>query len=227
MFSAEHLIDLIIMGWLSNVPLAFGSIVTLGVFFERLWRFRGLEARTRSLTGDVIAALQRRDHERARALCEKSDVPIAETLLEGLRWENVDIEDLERILATSRAEVSGDLRRGIWMIGTVGSLAPFVGLFGTVVGIIRAFADMAEHGSGGFAVVANGIAEALIATAAGLGVAIVALSLFNYLQVRVQRVSSIWARACERVLHALLYVETSSDAVERGEEVPGGSYSPA
>ena len=128
----------------------------------------------------------------------------------GLRWENVDLDDLSRILATERAELTAGLRRGIWVIGTVGSLAPFVGLFGTVVGIIRAFADMAEHGTGGFAIVANGIAEALVATAAGLGVAIVALLLFNYLQVRVQALSAVFARASERVVQALLYVESSA-----------------
>ena len=96
------------------------------------------------------------------------------------------------------------------MIGTVGSLAPFVGLFGTVIGVIRAFADMATHGTGGFAVVANGIAEALIATALGLGVAIVALAIFNYLQVRVGALSAVFARACERLVQALLYVESSA-----------------
>jgi biopolymer transport protein ExbB len=231
MFSAEHLIDLLIMGWLSNIPLGIGSIVTLGIFFERLWKFRGLEAASRELASQVIEALVRRDLAGARAICEKSDTSVAGMMLEGLRWQNVSIEDLDRIFATIRAELTANLRRGIWMIGTVGSLAPFVGLFGTVVGIIRAFADMAQHGAGGFAVVANGIAEALIATAAGLGVAIVALSFFNYLQVRVHAVSATYARASERVVQALLFVE-SSQAGPAGQAdsqsgVGDGSYSPA
>ena len=104
------------------------------------------------------------------------------------------------------------LRRGVWIIGTTGSLAPFVGLFGTVIGIIRAFSEMAVHGSSGFAVVALGISEALVATAAGLGVAIVALLLFNYLQVRVQALTAVFARACERLVQALLFVESSAAA---------------
>jgi biopolymer transport protein ExbB len=133
-------------------------------------------------------------------------------MLEGLRWQNVAIEDLDRVFATIRAELGKDLKRGIWIIGTVGSLAPFVGLFGTVIGIIRAFAIMAASGETGFNVVATSLSEALIATAAGLGVAIVALLLFNYLNTKVAAISATYARASERLVQALLYIESSSGA---------------
>ena len=125
-----------------------------------------------------------------------------------MRWRNVPLEDLERVLSTSRHEAAYDLKRGLWIIGTIGSLAPYVGLFGTVVGIIKAFADMAEHGAGGFEVVAAGISEALIATAMGLAVAIVALGFFNYLQTRVGLIASAYARSCERFVQALLFLES-------------------
>ena len=88
----------------------------------------------------------RRDVEGARSLCEKTKTPISEIFLEAMRWKNIAIEDLERVLATSRQEAAQTLKRGLWVIGTIGSLAPYVGLFGTVVGIIRAFQAMAEHG---------------------------------------------------------------------------------
>lgn len=210
MFSAERIFDLLVMGWLSTIPLAVGSIVSIAIFVERYLKMRGLEKESRDISSEVIEALVRRDVPEARRLCEESDTPMAELFLEGLRWQNVALEDLERIFATIRAELSAALRRGIWLIGTTGSLAPFVGLFGTVIGIIRAFGDMAEAGAAGFAVVALGISEALIATALGLGVAIVALFLFNYLQVRVQAVSNTYARGSERMVQALLYVETSA-----------------
>ncbi len=218
MFSAEHLFELLTIGWMTNVPLFIGSIVTLGVFVERLWNFRGLEERSRRVASQVIDAVVARDLERARGICEEASeqTPVAGMILEGLRWTDAAVEDLDRVFATVRAELTTKLRRGIWMIGTVGSLAPFVGLFGTVIGIIRAFSDMAEHGASGFAIVADGIAEALVATAAGLGVAIVALSLFNYLQIRVQAVSGVYARASERTVQALLFVESSSRAAADG-----------
>lgn len=217
MFTADHLIDLLIMGWLSNIPLAFGSIVTLTVFFDRVRQFRGLETRSRELASQVIDTLVKPDLDGARRLCEGSDLPVAKMILETLRWQNIAVEDYDRVLATLRADMTSEMRRGIWLIGTVGSLAPFVGLFGTVIGIIRAFADMAKGGGGGFVVVAGSLSEALIATAAGLGVAIVALSLYNYLNTRVGAISGTYARAAERLVQAILYVEANAGRARAGE----------
>ncbi len=210
MFDAQHLIDLLIMGWLSNVPLAIGSIWTLSIFGERWWKLRGLEDASRVLASQVIERVAERDVEAARRLCEESDLAVADMLLEGLSRENVAVEDLERVFATIRAEIGVGLKRGIWIIGTVGSLAPFVGLFGTVIGIIRAFGIMSESGETGFQVVASSLSEALIATAAGLGVAIIALLIFNYLNIRVASVTAVYARASERLVQALLYVESTT-----------------
>jgi biopolymer transport protein ExbB len=215
--------ELIHQGWMTNYPLALGSIVTLTVFIERLWRFRGLVEGTRSLTRETIQALVQRDVDRARELCQNSEHPVARVFLEAMNWRNVPVEDLERVLSTSRQEASFQLKRGLWMVGTVGSLAPYVGLFGTVIGIIRAFTDMAKHGAGGFEVVASGISEALIATAAGLAVAIIALSIFNFLQTRVGAIAAVYSRSCERFVQALLYVESSANEQEEGS----GGLAPA
>ena len=103
------------------------------------------------------------------------------------------------------------------MLATVGATAPFVGLFGTVWGVIRAFAEIAAARSADLAVVAPGIAEALVATGAGLFVAIVALLFFNILQVKVGAISKTYSRSCERFVQALLYVESASEAGS-GEE---------
>jgi len=220
---AQQLLDLLYLGRLTVYPLGVASLLVLAIVFERVWRFRGIEQGTRQLTRESIEALIRRDVETARSLCEKAKTPISELYLEAMRWQNIALDDLEGILATSRQELTQDLKRGLWVVGTIGSLAPYVGLFGTVIGIIRAFQDMAEHGAGGFEVVAAGISEALVATAAGLFVAIVALMFFNYLQVRVGAIASTYARSCERFVQALLYLESSPTQ----EEVAGGSVVPA
>jgi biopolymer transport protein ExbB len=208
---------------MTNYPLIAGSFLVLWIVFERVWRFRGLAEGTRELTRKTIDKLVQRDVDTARELCEASDLPIARVYREAMRWRNVPLEDLERVLSTSRQEAAHELKRGLWIVGTIGSLAPYVGLFGTVIGIIRAFRDMAEHGAGGFEVVASGISEALIATAAGLAVAIFALMFFNYLQTRVGAIAGVYARSCERFVQALLFVEAS---VEEGE-VSDGELVPA
>jgi biopolymer transport protein ExbB len=226
---ATTLLRLLNDGGLTVYPLALGSIITLAVLIERSFAYRGLERGSRELTRQVVALLVQRDLESARGLCAKSRSSLADIFTEAMRWKNVSLEDLERILSTSRQEAAAALRRGLWLVGTIGSLAPYVGLFGTVVGIIRAFQDMAAHGAGGFEVVAAGISEALVATAAGLVVAIVALAIFNWLQVQAQAHAATYARCCERFVQALLYVEAAAgdDAAVRGVEGGRGSFAPS
>ncbi len=220
-------LDMLWAGWYASVPLLVGSVLVLAVALERIWRYRGLESATRQLTRHVVDALVKRDVATARALCQNSKNPVAKVFHEGLRWRNIALEDLDRVLATSRQEAAGDLRRGLWVLGTIGSLAPFVGLFGTVIGIMKAFHQIAVEGSGGFEVVAAGISEALIATALGLGVAIVALALYNYLQIRVGGIGNSFARACERFVQALLYLEAASESAPPSPEMSHGHPQPA
>ena len=225
--TAQEFLELLHLGGLTVYPLGVCSVITVWVFFARLWQYRGMTKDTRQLTGRVVEALVRRDLDVARSTYEKSKNPMAEVFLEGMRWRGVTLDELEQILSTSRQEVVAELRRGLWGLGTIGSLAPFIGLFGTVVGIMRAFREMAIQGVGGFEVVAAGISEALIATAAGLGVAIIALAFYNYLQVRVGNIAQGFARASERYVQALLFVESAAENGERGAEVPHGDLQPA
>jgi biopolymer transport protein ExbB len=197
------------MGRLTTYPLGVLSVIILAIAIERWWRYRGLEKKSRDLARKLVDALAHRDMPTARALCEASKTPIARVFADGLRWKNIALEDLQQVLVTGRHEASAELRRGLWFIGTIGSLAPYIGLFGTVVGIMRAFKEIATQGDAGFEVVSAGISEALIATAVGLIVAIIALYIYNALQVRVGSISATFARSTERFVQALLYVESA------------------
>ncbi|NNL84811.1 MAG: MotA/TolQ/ExbB proton channel family protein [Myxococcales bacterium] len=227
---SSELLELLHLGRLTTYPLGVLSVVIFTIALERIWRYRGLEAKTRELARKLVDSLSRGDVAGAQSLCDESRTPMARVFGEGLRWRNIALEDLNQILATGRNEVMTELRRGLWFIGTVGSLAPYIGLFGTVVGIMRAFREIGVTGDTGFEVVSAGIAEALIATAVGLLVAIVALALFNWLQVRITSIGATFSRSAERFVQALLYVESGSGRAPEGsnrEEVPSGDLSPA
>ena len=170
-FDTATILHLLWIGRLTVVPLALCSVIGLAVIIQQLVRYAGIDRRSRDLTRGVVDALVKHDLVTARSLCESAKTPLAGIFLEGLRWRNIALEDLNSVLATSRSEAVTELRRGLWILGTIGSLAPFIGLFGTVWGILKAFHDMSVQGSGGFAVVAAGISEALVATAVGLLVA--------------------------------------------------------
>jgi biopolymer transport protein ExbB/TolQ len=94
-------------------------------------------------------------------------------------------EVLHERVGRKLAETNGHLKEYLWILGTIAASAPFVGLFGTVVGIMSSFEAIGTTGKSGFSVVAAGISESLVATAAGIIVAVVALLFYNYLQSRV------------------------------------------
>ncbi len=223
----DQLLELLHQGRLTVYPLIVLSVVVFSIGIERLWRYRGLDKSTRELTRKLVDTLIRRDLAAARTLCEASGTPMAEVFGEGLRWRNIALEDLNEVLSTSRQEVVAELRRGLWFIGTIGSLAPYIGLLGTVVGIMVAFGAIAESGDAGFEVVSAGISEALIATAVGLLVAILALALFNFLQVRVNHIAATFTRASERFVQALLFVEADDGANGGRREAGHGELNPA
>lgn len=204
-FTWEQVLELLHQGRLTVYPLGVLSVIVLGIAIERWFRYWGLEQATRRLTGELIEKLSRRDLEAAKDLCEAEKTPMARVFSEGLRWQDIALEDLSDVLGTARSEFLMELRRGLWFIGTIGSLAPYIGLLGTVIGIMQAFGAIAESGDAGFEVVSAGISEALVATAVGLLVAIVALMIFNWLQTRVASIAATSTRSGERFVQALLF----------------------
>ncbi len=97
-------------------------------------------------------------------------------------------------------EETQKLKKHLWILGTVASSAPFIGLLGTVISIIKSFESMAIAGTGGFAVVAAGISEALVATALGLGIAIIAVIFYNYFQTQISTLNGLFRIEVAKVL---------------------------
>lgn len=122
-------------------------------------------------------------------IVKNSSVPLRrphEVLLEEVYESKEELDDkLNRRLS----ETTQTLKRNLWILGTIGSSAPFVGLFGTIMGIMESFKQIGESGKSGFTVVAAGISEALIATAAGIIVAVIAVIFYNFFQTRVNQIA--------------------------------------
>ena len=190
-------------GGLTIYPLVICSIITLAVLLERLWIYRGAERWTRLLTTRVVASLEGNDLRAARAACDIVRSPASEVFRQALALRRPAPERVAQVLDVSRTLEIQRLKERLWILGTIGSMAPFIGLFGTVVGIIKSFHQMAVTGSGGFTVVAAGISEALIATAAGLVVAVLAIVAYNYLMVRANRIATELRVSCQSIAGAL------------------------
>ncbi|MGH7896842.1 MAG: MotA/TolQ/ExbB proton channel family protein [Candidatus Binatia bacterium] len=200
-----NLIDLIHQGWYATYPLIVFSVMVMSVVIERMWSLRGLGGGIQRFTDEVCAHLVKGDLPAASELIErrKAGAPAARiyaSLLPLIR--KGDVEEILEYGERRRLEEGRILKRNVWLLGTIGASAPFIGLFGTVIGIIKAFHQMAIMGTGGFAVVAAGISEALVATAVGLLVAIIAVIFYNWLQVKIANLDTMMRVGLGKVLEA-------------------------
>jgi biopolymer transport protein ExbB len=163
------------------IPLAACSILALAVILERLWAWRGL-----GRSGDAEAVLARAAGGRwedARQLGEASRSPVARVLAAGIRHRDPAVT--LAMEAASRAEAAR-LKRFLPVLDTIITLSPLLGLLGTVTGMISAFGVMGQSGMNSPNAITGGVGEALVATAAGLSVAIAALVPFNFFNSRVE-----------------------------------------
>jgi biopolymer transport protein TolQ len=182
------------------IILLFCSIVSFTFMIERWLYFRKADGRGDEVLGHVNKLLESGKADAAAGWAQKQPSAVAQVVGYGLLHSGRSRRDLEELLGTKQKEEKLKLERWLGILGTLGNISPFIGLFGTVVGIIKAFRDLAMAGGGGPSVVAKGIAEALVATAAGLLVAIPAVMVYNYFMRRVKHISVDMEVASTRLL---------------------------
>ena len=171
-------------------PLALASVFSVAIIIERLWSIRQIVRKTKELQGKIISFLKRNQLDQAVSVCRLT--PLGAMYEAVLAGSSRGEDKWERLIERRRMDNIYLMRKHVWILGTIGSLAPFVGLFGTVLGIIDSFRSIAVAGSGGFSVVAAGISEALVATGAGLVVAIYSVFAYNYFTTRINNVGYEW-----------------------------------
>ncbi|MFH0753125.1 MAG: MotA/TolQ/ExbB proton channel family protein [Candidatus Omnitrophota bacterium] len=164
------------------------SVISLAVIIERvILYYRSSRVRREMFMVDLSDQIRRGNIIKARELCHRVSTPFASVAAAGLVLRGNSSSILDNAMERQITIETIKLERRIAIIGTIASTSVYIGLFGTVLGIIRAFQDIAQQGAGGMAVVINGIAEALVCTAVGLCVAVPAVMAFNYCQSRIER----------------------------------------
>ena len=192
------------MGWVAKaigVILIIMSMISFGVAIERIYTFAQARKQSKLYAPQVAKHLKEGRLKDAIALSQSKNFKyshLAKVVLAGLQeyqfqsesGQTLSRDDLldtvRRAIQRATALTSNDLKKGVSSLATIGSTAPFVGLLGTVVGVISAFQGIAATGSGGIGSVSAGISEALVETALGLVVAIPAVWFYNYLTGRLE-----------------------------------------
>ena len=192
------------MGWFAKAiayVLFFMSMLSFGVAIERIYTYLQARKQSKLFAPQVAKALKEGRLKDAIALAAKKEYRyshLAKVVLAALQeyqysqegGEKMSKEDtvdtVRRAIQRASALTGSDLKKMVSSLATIGATAPFVGLLGTVVGVINAFQGIATTGSGGIGAVSAGIAEALVETALGLFVAIPAVWFYNYLTGQVE-----------------------------------------
>jgi biopolymer transport protein ExbB len=186
-------------------PLLLTSLVALTVVFERLiFAVRERLNRQPEVVSAILAAVERGDIEAAERSGEGSRDFVARTLTYALRHRDISFSNA--LLAAANLELQ-QFNRGISPLDTIVTLAPLEGLFGTVTGMIHAFGLLGASELGAPTVITGGIAQALIATAFGLVIAMVALLPFNYLNARLEQARHEIESAAAQLEMLLLRIE--------------------
>jgi biopolymer transport protein ExbB/TolQ len=192
--------------WQAMGPVAKGvaiiliglSIISLYMFIERQLVFRKARSKSKQVAPKLADMLKKGQIQEALTLSSKKEnrgSHLARVTAAGIKefLEGKDanisleeqIETAERGCLRAATIYAQELKKGLNTLATIATSAPFIGLFGTIAGIINAFRGMALTGSGGIGAVASGIAEALVTTAFGIGVAIIALWCYNFLNSKI------------------------------------------
>ena len=199
------------------IPILLCSVFALTIFLERLIRFIRLGKQGRGLAEKVAAFVKHGDDEQARDLVNASDSPMGKVLAQALEVKDQSQETLEAIIVHATEEEVRGMSRYLQALATIGNIAPLLGLFGTVVGMIKAFMVIQEMGGKvNAAVLAGGIWEAMLTTALGLAVALPTIIAHSYLVSKVNQSEARLQRGAITFLKAVMTKEGSRNPGSKG-----------
>jgi biopolymer transport protein ExbB len=226
----EELMHLVRQGGLTTAVILLASVFALGVAIERLLALWGVRSQTRALGETIARHLLRGDVASARVAAERSQALAADIFLAGFeRAAKTTGPGLDAAVDRERMQAMLKLRSKLWILGTIGASTPFVGLFGTVVGILKSFRDLGldvqAGGVGGPGAVMTGISEALVATAAGIIVAVEAVIFYNFFQSRMARLAVELKLIADEFVELLR--ERAVNGVVASTSAPGETPAPA
>jgi len=193
---ATSLLDVLVLGGWVMIPLVLLSILTIYLLIERWITIRQASSNPDAITDRVREYVRNGDVDGAIAYCERKDVPISRILQQGLERLGRPISEIQDAVQAAGKHETFDLEKRTNLLASIAGIAPMLGFFGTVVGMIRAFQEIQNlQGNVNPSVLAGGIWEALVTTAAGLLVGILALFSYNFLIGRIRRLTNDMERS--------------------------------
>ena len=199
------MLEIVQAGGLLMWPITACSVVAVAIILERLWALREKRVLPVSVAHHVMELVQRDQVDAKQLQDVHQSSPFGQVLAAGLAYRHATRDVLKEVVEDSGRHAVHELERYLTTLGTIAAISPLLGLLGTVSGMIRSFTAITDTGVPNPAVLAGGISEALIATAAGLTVAIPSLIAYRYLRGRVERLVVRIEKESMRFIEALLH----------------------
>lgn len=178
-------------GGIIVIILIICSIISLTVFIERLWSLSRRRICPKSFGEKVLSLFNQHQFNEAKLICEENHTPLARLLgTAAKRAANGNTDDLATVLEEKGRQEISDMSRDLEVIGAIATIAPLLGLLGTVTGMIAVFQKIEALGVGDPTVLASGIWEALITTATGLVIAVPSFLFHKFLSIKVEKLSN-------------------------------------
>ena len=195
-------------GWLM-APIIACSVIAVAIILERLWTLQEKRVLPVSVANQVSELMQQDQIDVKQIQEVQQSSPFGQVLAAGLAYRNAPRDVLKEVVEDTGRHVVHELERYLGTLGTIAAISPLLGLLGTVSGMIRSFTAITADGVPNPAVLAGGISEALVATAAGLTVAIPSLIAYRYLRGRIEGLVVRIEKESMRFIEALLHQQRS------------------
>jgi len=222
-FAAEptnswELLSIFEKGGVMMYPILFASVLMLGIAIERLYNLRRKNVINSAFLQNVRNQWDWKDIQKTLQLCNSYDNSLSRILKVGLLRVGGKLDEIERAIEGAGQHEASLMNSNLRVLGAVANITPMMGLLGTVFGMIKAFNVISLSGTGNPGLVASGISEALITTAAGMVVGIPALALYHYFRGKIDR----YVFEMEEISFQLIE-ELSYDGIRKAKPEPSGA----
>ncbi|MCL4478096.1 MAG: MotA/TolQ/ExbB proton channel family protein [Deltaproteobacteria bacterium] len=207
MQNISNALQFIMKGGIMMYPLLFVSVVSMALIIERLMFFAKINNLDVSLLQKTKHLLTDNKREDLRAFLSSQKTPVADVLMTGVDTMDANANDMDIAMEQHAVSIIPKLESKLWLLDTIITMAPLLGLLGTITGMIKAFQIFSTKGLNQPTAISGGVGEALIATATGLIIAVFTLLFYNYFNTKVRRLIKDMEFASNEFLRMVKQVE--------------------
>jgi biopolymer transport protein ExbB len=209
-----QVVDYLIRGGITMIPLLLSSVLALAIVIERAINLK----RNKIMIPEIISVVESLDRAEdiklAVAICEKNSGAFANLILTGLQNQDLPPVEMREVLTDQGRQEVRELERGLAALETIAGIAPLLGLFGTVLGMVEVFTIISRQGTGQASLLAGGISEALITTVTGLAIGIPALIMYNYFLNRAENYILDIEKYTTKLMYKIRMLQKTKEAVQ-------------